>query len=125
MAKEQFSTSSNDGDLKIDIRLAVYIWQEDQRYFVFSPALDVTGYGRTEIEAKESFEITLHEFISYMHNEKTIFDELEQLGWTVNRKRKRVHAPNLEQMLEDNEVYRRLLVRDGVRTEKRNIELIL
>jgi len=37
-------------------------------HYVYSPSLDVTGYGSTEIDAKKSFEITLTQFAALRVN---------------------------------------------------------
>lgn len=64
------------------------MWEEEGIHFVFAPALDLTGYGNSEEEAKRSFEVTLAEFLQYTNNKQTFYDELEHLGWSVNRKKK-------------------------------------
>lgn len=125
MARAQFKGTFNQGKYLINITLSLYIWKEKGLIFVYSPALDITGYGTSESEAKESFQTTLNEFVSYTHNKKTIFDELEHLGWTVNRKKKRVHAPDFEDLRTDNNAFRNLLKRSNVKSENKNIELAL
>jgi len=65
----------------------VLLWKEDAIHYAFSPSLDITGYGKTESEAKRSFELMLDEFLDYTHSKGTIFKELERSGWTVNRKK--------------------------------------
>jgi hypothetical protein len=123
MAKAHFQGTFNRGKHEISVGLSLYIWEEDDFTFVYSPALDVTGYGDNEVEAKKSFEITLSEFVSYTHNKNTIYEELERLGWTVNRKKKRVHAPDMEELISDNETFKNLLTKDNVRNESRNVQL--
>lgn len=123
MAKAHFQGTFSSGKYEVSVGLSLYIWEEDNFTFVYSPALDVTGYGENEIEAKKSFEITLGEFVSYTHNKNTIFDELERLGWTVNRKKKRVHAPNIEELKSDNETFKDLLKKTNVRSENRDVQL--
>lgn len=125
MAKTQFKGTFNQGQYLITIGLSLYIWEEEGITFVYSPALDITGYGVSEEEAKESFKITMGEFVSYTHNKKTIFDELESLGWTVNRKKKRVNAPDLEELRTDNGAFRNLLKKSNIRSENQNVELAL
>lgn len=125
MAKAQFKGTFNRGKYIISIGLSLYIWEEENLTYVYSPALDITGYGYNESEAKESFETTLSEFVTYSHNKKTIFDELENLGWTVNRKKKRVHAPDLEELKSDNNTFRDLLKRSDIRNEQKDVELAL
>ncbi|MBI2257349.1 MAG: hypothetical protein HYU67_00435 [Flavobacteriia bacterium] len=125
MAKAHFQGTFNRGKYLINIGLSLYLWEEDNITFVYSPALDITGYGMDEKEAKHSFEITLKEFVDYTHNKNTIFDELENLGWTVNRKKKRIHAPDIEELKIDNDTFRNILKRGNVRQENKNIELAL
>lgn len=125
MAKAQFKGTFDQGEYLITISLSLYIWDEDGITFVYAPALDITGYGNSEEEAKNSFRITLDEFVSYTHKKKTIFDELESLGWAVNRKKKRLHAPDLEELRSDNVAFRDLLKKNNVRSENQNVELAL
>lgn len=123
MAKAQFQGLFNSGKYKISFSLSIYIWEESNIHYAYSPALDITGYGSTEIEARNSFEVTLGEFMSYTNNKKTIYDELEHLGWTVNRRKRRVHAPNTDELIDDNESFKEILGKGGVRRESRNVEL--
>lgn len=125
MAKTHFKGTFSNGKYKVSISLSLYIWEEDETTFVYSPALDVTGYGENEIEAKTSFEITLKEFVSYTQNKNTIFDELERLGWTVNRKKKRIHAPDIEELKSDNTTFKNLLKKANLRSENTNVQLAL
>lgn len=52
---------------------------------IYSPALDLSGYGNTINEAKESFKIALEEFIRYTLNENTFNDVMKKLGWASLR----------------------------------------
>lgn len=121
----KFSAEFEKGNSKLKVLLNVFIWYEKSIYYAFSPALDITGYGKTEREAKESFEITLNEFVKYTTNKNTLFDALEQLGWTVNRKRNRMHVPNIADLLNDNKSFREMYKRKEYKVEKRGVELAL
>ena len=125
MSKLKFESSYNDGKNSINLVLNLYLWEENSIHYVYSPSLDVTGYGSTEVEAKKSFEITLDEFVKYTHNKNTIFEELEHLGWSVNKKKRRIHAPDLEELLSDNESFRNIYEQGNAKTETKNIELEL
>lgn len=103
----------------------VLLWKEDGVHYAFAPSLDITGYGKTEAEAKRSFEVMLDEFLEYTHNKGTIFKELERLGWTVNKKKKRVKAPDHLELLEDNPDYREITSRPGVKHMHRELALAL
>ncbi len=127
MAKEKFRSSIEiGGKERIDVGLSILIWKdENDIHYYYSPALDITGYGKSETDARKSFEFTLNDFVTYTHNKKTIFEELEKLGWTINKKKKRAIPPTEEELLKDNENYKNLYKTEGVRQEQQQIELAL
>ena len=47
---------------KIDVKLPLIEFEEDGCYVVYCPALDVSGYGKTEPEANQSFTVSLFLF---------------------------------------------------------------
>ncbi|RYX82687.1 hypothetical protein EON73_04185 [bacterium] len=117
--------SFDRGDHRVNVELNILSFEEDGIKYVYSPALDLTGYGISDTEAQKSFETVLEEFIHYTDNKKTIYKELERLGWTVNAKKKRVQPPADEQMLEYNETYRDLKKMPNVYSSKTKIGLAL
>lgn len=126
MSQKRFLASKRlrTGQL-VTIGANVLLWEEDGLHYAFAPALDITGYGKSEAEAKRSFEVMLDEFLDYTHSKGTIFKELERLGWTVNRKKKRVKAPDHHELVEDNPDYREIVGRPGVRHMQREVALAL
>jgi len=109
----------------VSVGLNVLLWEEDGIHYAFSPALDINGYAKSEQAAKQSFEVMLQEFLEYAHNKSTLFKELERLGWTVNKKKKRVKAPNHQELLADNEDYREIANRVGIKTFPREVAFAL
>ncbi len=85
---------------KVNFNLPVIKFQEDNLYFFYSPALDLSGYGNTEEEAKISFNETLGQFFDYTTNKKTLVSELKKLGWKV--KGKSLTVPSLTEMIITN-----------------------
>ncbi len=83
----------------INVKLSLIEFEENGLHFVYSPALDLTGYGKTEEEAKESYNLAMEEFIKYTTNKETVYQELERLGWTISKKKK-VTAPSLSALLQ-------------------------
>lgn len=114
-----------DGNHDINISLALYIWEENNVTFIYSPALDLTGYGDSEGAARESFETTLSEFVEYTRHKNTIFAELEHLGWLVNKKKKRVSAPMEADLLKDNSTFKNIMQNKGVRHEMKDTQLVV
>lgn len=109
MAKRRVEASFKHGNQKLELGLNLLLWHEESVFYQYAPELDLTGYGESVEEARSSFEHCLEEFVTYTLNKGTIFDELERLGWTVNKKKKRVRAPEADHLFEDNETYRHLL----------------
>lgn len=124
MSKKHLTAKYDLEGVKMSLGVTVLIWEEDGLHYTMSPSLDITGYGKTEIEAKASFEVMLQEFVTYTHRKKTIFQELERLGWAVNRKRKRVVAPDMLDMIKENEELKDVINKD-YRKYERTVELAL
>lgn len=75
-----------------------YFIDEDNVHFIYSPHLDLTGYGHNEEEAKESFKIVYTDFIDYTLNKKTLGSVLQKLGWQIKgslKKPKKVTTPSM------------------------------
>ena len=56
----------------VKVRLPLIMFSEDDTQIIYCPALDLSGYGKTEPEARESFEITFDQFLQYTINKKTL-----------------------------------------------------
>lgn len=125
MSKKFVEANYDDGEHKVKVGLILLLWKEDGIWYQYSPELDITGYGKSELEAKNSFEYTLQDFIGYTLKKGTIFDELEKLGWTTNKRKKRLHAPEEDQLLEDNETYKDLINMPGVHRSTTDLALTL
>ena len=63
--------------------LSLIAFQENKVHILFSPALDLYGYGNTIEEAKQSFMVSLNEFLNYSIENKTLIGELKRLGWKI------------------------------------------
>ncbi len=61
----------------------VHFQDESKVHFIYSPHLDLTGYGNSVTEAKESFEIVFEDFVDYTIKKKTLAKVLTGLGWVL------------------------------------------
>jgi hypothetical protein len=125
MDKKQIKASYKDGNKSVKLSVSIFLWEEDAIHYVYSPALDLTGYGESVAEAKESFEVVLDEFVVYTNNKKTIFKELEKLGWAVNKRKKKVISPDFEELLTDNKHFNDLYKTKHLTRESSNVNLAL
>lgn len=87
---------------RVDVQVLILAFVEDSLFYYYAPQLDVYGYGQTETEAKESFEITLHEFFRYTLNKGTLQSELKRLGWKMQTKTKAISAPDFSLLLQSS-----------------------
>lgn len=125
MDKKQANAKYSDGRNNVELTVSIFLWEEDAIFYVYAPALDLTGYGLSKVEARASFEMVLQEFIVYTHNKKTIFIELENLGWAINKKKKRVVSPDFEDMLTENEHFNHLYKSKNLVRDSSNVNLQL
>jgi len=70
---------TNLGKYHVGLSLVEFI--EDDVTIIYSPALYLSGYGKNETEAKESFYTAMEEFFLYTAIKKTFDKVLKQLGW--------------------------------------------
>jgi hypothetical protein len=71
------------GNGKYHVGLSLVEFEEDNVTIIYSPALDLSGYGYNHSEAKSSFSEALHEFFRYTSNKNTLDKVLKELGWNV------------------------------------------
>lgn len=100
---------TNQGDY-IKVTLDLYLFLDEECYIAYSPALDLSGYGATESEAKESFSIALDEYISYGISKRTLVKDLRAHGWKIRSfKQRKMSAPTFDNMLKSNFTFRDIL----------------
>lgn len=112
----------NHGNNHIDVHLGLIFFEEEGKHFVYTPALDITGYGNSEDEAKNSFEETLKEFLRYTSNKDTLKKELKKLGWKVTPKVK-IKAPSLVDMINNNEYLAEIFEEKQYRKVNQTVQL--
>ena len=69
-----------NGEVKVRI-LLFHFTDEQGVHFVYSPHLDLTGYGHSLTEAKTSFEVVFEDFLDYTIKKATLGSLLQKMGW--------------------------------------------
>jgi len=93
----------------IELTIPLIVFQQDNTYIAYCPALDLSGYGNTENEAYESFNVVMGEYFLYTTRKKTLADDLRKRGWIVrNNKTKPMRPPELSKLLETNKDFNRI-----------------
>jgi len=73
------------GKNSILVSLSVLLGKEGDYYIAYCPALDLSAYGRSEKEAKASFETSLNIFFEEAVKNGTLEKLLLRLGWTLRQ----------------------------------------
>lgn len=113
MDKLHYKNKLSAGASNYMVRLSLIVFKEDLITIIYSPALDLSGYGRSMKEAQYSFETTLEEFLRYTVNKNTFESELIRMGWKTSGKKSRreFKQPFLDELLKSNQ-YLSDIVRD-------------
>lgn len=109
---------------KYHVGLSLIEFQEDDVIIIYSPALDLTGYGYSQEEAKKSFSETLHEFFRYTNNKKTIDKVLKGLGWSVrgSKKKPKFNPPKDSDLIHTNPLYNDIVNNKNYRVSREDVE---
>jgi len=103
--ESRFSNESGS----IRVKVAVISFKEDNAHVIYCPALDLSGSGNTETEARDSFTITVSEYLNYTSNKGTLWTDLRKLGWRIKKnKKKPAIPPPMSELLENNEEFNRI-----------------
>jgi len=86
--------------LKMQLPMVAYV-DDDSIHYMYCPALDLTGYGHSDTEAKNSFEQTLKLYLEYTVNKQTLVADLEAHGWSL-KNRKNLISPPFSDLLKHN-----------------------
>lgn len=70
----------NVSNERINSELTIFLFKEDDNFIAYSPALDLSGYGKTEDDARASFDIVLKEYFDYTIHEGTLYQDLKSHG---------------------------------------------
>jgi hypothetical protein len=105
----------------INVRVSLIEFEEDGLHFIYSPALDLTGYGKTDKETKESYNLAMEEFLAYTTHKKTAIQVLKKLGWTV--KKKNITAPSLSELLQSRSYLEDIFTGKQFRTMDQNVSI--
>lgn len=109
MQNLKISGDKQIGKNVVKLDLQVLLFEEENTWFAYMPSLDLTGYGHSEIEAKESLTIVLDEFLRYTLNKNTLFSEMKRLGWQIKSKKKPMRAPEISDLLNTNDQLKEII----------------
>ena len=106
--------------------VVLFSFQDADNYIVYSPQLDISGYGKTQKEALSSFDYCLAGFLDFSVKNETLFDELTCLGWKLkkgtNNNLKQIKAPSWSDIIKKNQSLKVLLSEYNISTQQIEVE---
>jgi hypothetical protein len=102
---KQYKITGNwsDGRKTVTVNLPVMYFQEGDSHIAYVPVLDLSGYGNNQDEAMQSLNIVLQNYFDYTIKKNTLAEDLKAHGWTVRKKTKPYIAPELTDLINQNE----------------------
>lgn len=111
-----------DGQKSIVVNLSLIEFEDDGIHFIYSPDLDLTGYGKREEDAKDSFNLAMEEFLTYTSRKGTIIKVLTKLGWKVTKKEK-LSAPSLSELVRTRSYLEEILTEKDFRKTSTSVAI--
>ncbi|MEC5156659.1 hypothetical protein [Chryseobacterium sp. MP_3.2] len=112
----------HNGKYQVDLSLVEF--EEENVTIIYSPALDLSGYGYDHVEAKDSFSAALHEFFRYTNNKKTLDRVLKELGWDIkgSKKKPKFNPPKDSDLVANNPMYNEIVNHKTYKVSREEIE---
>lgn len=109
---------------KYHVGLSLIEFKEEDVTIIYSPALDLSGYGTTQVEAKNSFSEALHEFFRYTNNKKTLDKVLKKLGWSIkgSKKKPKFNPPKDSELVKSNPLYNEIVNKKNYKVSREDVE---
>ncbi len=106
------------------VGLSLIEFKEDGVTIIYSPALDLSGYGNSVVDAKNSFSEALNEFFRYTNNKKTLDEVLKKLGWTIkgSKKNPKFSPPKDSELVTLNPLYNEIVNEKVYKVSRENVE---
>lgn len=116
-----------NSEAEVKANIVLLSFKESDNFIIYSPHLEVTGYGKSEDEAMQSFNHSLAAFLDYTVNKKTLHEELASLGWQLkkgtSKNPKRINAPSWRELLKNNATLEDLLNKQDITTSHKEVAI--
>jgi len=109
MQQASLSGEKNFSGKTIKVNVPMILFNENGMHYAFIPSFDLTGYGKTQDEARESLTVVLDEFLRYTINKNTFQLELKRLGWKIKSRKKPMVAPQMSDLINTSEQLKEII----------------
>ncbi|MFA5300388.1 MAG: hypothetical protein WC389_19560 [Lutibacter sp.] len=109
---------------KYHVGLSLVEFKEEDVTIIYAPALDLSGYGYSSVEAKNSFSEALHEFFRYTNNKKTLDKVLKKLGWSIkgSKKKPKFNPPKDSELVTLNPMFNEIVNKKNYKVSREDVE---
>ena len=127
MSQLQLTADLGFPDRKFHIGLSLVEFEEDNVTIIYSPALDLSGYGYNLPEAKQSFAEALREFFQFTKNKKTLNEVLTDLGWDIqgSKKKPKFNPPKDSDLVITNPTYNEIVNNKSYKVSREEVEFAM
>lgn len=124
MSKLHLRADLGIGDGKYQVGLSLVEFEEENVTIIYSPALDLSGYGYNHAEARSSFSEALQEFFRYTHNKQTLDKVLKDLGWKIkgSKKKPKFDPPKDSDLVASNPMYNEIVNNKSYKVSREDVE---
>ncbi len=107
------------------VGLSLVEFKEEDVIVIYSPAFDLSGYGYSQKEAIESFNVAFHEFMKYTHTKKTLNKVLLKLGWQLkgSKNKPKFNPPKDSDLIAKNPIYSEIVNNKDYKVSRGEVEL--
>jgi len=110
MSDFKFDATLQVRNAKLQAHLDIYSFIDNGIYIMYCPALDMSGYGSTEDEARDSFEEVFSTSMQYMLNKNSLHEDLKKHGWNIRGKKSHdLKSPKFEDMYKSNKDFKEII----------------
>lgn len=124
MCKLHLTADLGFGNGKYHVGLSSVEFEEDNITIIYSPALDLSGYGYSQPKAKKSFPEALHEFFRYTNNKKTLDKVLKDLDWAIkgSKKKPKFNPSKDSDLVSLNPLYNEIVNSKSYKVSREDVE---
>lgn len=88
---------------RVKCNIDLILYEEETLHYVYSPALDLIGYGKTTEEALQSWEVAMEEYVRYGLENNTLIKDLQNHGWSIEKQQNQLQPPTFSWLLQHND----------------------
>lgn len=121
---KHFKAGFQGNHTMVVLQLPVFFFQDENAiHYALLPSLDLMGYGNSAPEAEQSLAIVVKEYLDFTTKNNTLHKDLEEHGWKIQKRGKKILPPNIAKQICDNEQLNTILSERDFQKRDKEIRL--